>query len=138
MDDGSQESPQASSYCMIDTPEKGGKKPLAREEDLPPTGETEEEKEGEDEEKEREGEGEEVEKEGEGEEEEKQKNEQEEDQKSIQLINEYHSEHESLEEETSQIQNDDDREIEKEEHTQKVHEQAKANQEEKIGKTNRH
>ena len=49
MDDDSQESPQASSYCVIDTPEK--EKPLTREEDLPPAEESEE-KEGEGEEKE--------------------------------------------------------------------------------------
>ena len=48
MDDDSQESPQASSYCMIDTPEK--KKPLTREEDLP-SAEESEGKEGEGEEK---------------------------------------------------------------------------------------
>ena len=40
MDDDSQESPQASSYCMIDTPEK--EKPLTREEDLPSAEEEEE------------------------------------------------------------------------------------------------
>ena len=45
MDDDSQESPQASSYCMIDTPEKEKKKPLTREEDLPSAEETEEKKE---------------------------------------------------------------------------------------------
>ena len=120
----SQESPQASSYCMIDTPGKEKKKPLAREEDLP-SAEESEEKEGEGEEKEgeeRKGE------EGEGEEKEEQKNEQEGDQKSIKLVNEYHSEQESIEEETSQIQNNDDREIEMAEHMQKVHEQAKADQ----------
>ena len=80
-------------------------------------------------------EGEEEEEEGEGEEEEKQRNEQEEGQKSIKLISEYHSEHESLEEETSQIQNDDGREIAMAEHTQKEHEQAKANQVRKIRKS---
>ena len=52
MDDDSdvQESPKASSYCMIDTPEKEKQKPLTREEDLPSAEETEE-KEGEDKEK---------------------------------------------------------------------------------------
>ena len=42
MGDDSQESPQASSYCMIDTP--GKKKPLTREEDLPSAEESEEKK----------------------------------------------------------------------------------------------
>merc|ERR1712112_784613 len=48
--------------------------------------------------------------------------------KSIKLVNEYHSEQESIEEETSQIQNNDDREIGMAEHMQRVHEQAKADQ----------
>ena len=47
MDDDSdvQESPNASSYCVIDTPEKEKQKPLTREEDLPSAEETEEKKE---------------------------------------------------------------------------------------------
>ena len=132
-----QESPKASSYCIIDTPEKEKQKPLTREEDLPSAEETEE----------KEGENQirptirpvyKTLEEGEGEEKEKQRNEQEEDQRSIKLINEYHSEHESLDEETSQIQNDDDRKIEQEEYTQRVKEQAQANQGKKRRKTSRH